>query len=284
LIGLAPAKLNLALRVLGRRHDGYHEVATLMAPIDLFDVVRVRLHAERCCLCPGVEGENLALRAADLLGTSARIEIDKRIPIAAGLGGGSSDAACVLRLLSAPDRNVASHLGADVPFFLLGGPAWATGVGADLEPIEDLPAVNAVLVVPPAPLETSAMYAALGRGEFAGAAPPRPPLKRSLDRLCAEVVNDFLPAAAKRVPAVAAAMAALSTAGALVTSISGKGPACFGVFARQELAVAAAARLRGELPQEFLVVAAQTLPPPGALWSALSGSHPRLTDGGLSSI
>lgn len=259
---MAPAKLNLTLRVLGRRPDGYHEVATLMAPIDVFDVVRVRLGAEPSCDCAGVEGENLALRAAEMTGARVAIRIDKRIPVAAGLAGGSSDAACVLRLLSAADRlDLAARLGADVPFFLHGGAAWATGIGTDLEAVPDLPAFHVVVVVPPVQLSTATMYRALGRGPFAGAPPSRPPLHGSLDRLCEQVANDFLPAAIARVPEVARTRRALLAVGARATSVSGKGPACFGLFATHEDAVAASTRLRSDLPQDFWVVAARPLPP-----------------------
>lgn len=260
-IGLAPAKLNLTLRVLGRGSDGFHDVATLMAPIDLFDVVRVRTAERSSCRCAGVEGENLAVRAAELLGVTARIEIDKRIPIAAGLAGGSSDAACVLRLMSGSGRHeLASRLGSDVPFFLRGRPAWATGRGTDLEWVDDLPRFFAVLAIPPSRLRTGEMYDALGRGPTPAGPRLRPPaLGGSLERLCEHVANDFLPAATERVPAISQTLDALRGAGARGVSISGKGPTCFGLFAQEPEAQAAAERLRAELPDSFLVIVTRSL-------------------------
>jgi 4-diphosphocytidyl-2-C-methyl-D-erythritol kinase len=253
-IGVAPAKLNLRLSVLGRRPDGHHDVATLMVPISLCDTVRVRPAAVASCRCEGVPGENLAARAAELLGARVAISIDKRIPVGAGLGGGSSDAACVLRLLSAHDRiDVASRLGSDVPFFLTEGPAWATGTGTDVVPVDDLPPLHAVLVVPPGRLSTAEMYAALHAGPSSGERPPPPELGGSLDRLCENVGNDFLDLCRARVPPVDVALSALRAAGACVASLSGKGPACFGLFESAGDAALAQGRLKAVLPREFLV-------------------------------
>lgn len=274
-LGLAPAKLNLSLRVLGRRPDGYHEVETLMVAVDPCDVVRVSPAQATTCVCDGVVGENLAARAADLLGARVAIEIEKRIPIAAGLGGGSSDAACVLRLLGAQDRvDLATRLGADVPFFLrygeAGGAAWATGTGARVDPVAGMPPLSIVLIAPPGRLSTAEMYTALDLGPARMKPSPAPELHGSLEQLLPRVTNDFLRPASARVPGIAVAIAALKDAGARAASLSGKGPACFGLYPSEASARAAAKRLRRDLPQEFLVLAVS--------------SPPRLTAPKLSSI
>ncbi|MEK6608617.1 MAG: 4-(cytidine 5'-diphospho)-2-C-methyl-D-erythritol kinase [Myxococcota bacterium] len=260
----APAKVNLVLQVLGRRADGFHDIASLMVAIDLCDLVRVRPRpGPVACDCPGVAlADNLAVRAAEDLGVQAELAIDKRIPAGAGLGGGSSDAAAVLRALGAGHRlDVARRLGADVPFFLFGGPAWATGVGTDLQPVDDLPDFSLVLCLPVGrALETGTMYRALGRPQHAEP-PPLPPIfDRSLDRLAAHVMNDFEEVAGERVGLVGRALAALRGAGARAATVTGKGPATFGLFATLAEAEAAAVRLREVLPaDEFQVLAVRGL-------------------------
>jgi 4-diphosphocytidyl-2-C-methyl-D-erythritol kinase len=152
----APAKINLSLRIIGRRSDGYHLLDSVMLPLDLCDRLQVELTGRRgirlrCPGFPGLEGyDNLAWRAADLYSRHARwpagvkITLEKRIPLAAGLGGASSDAAAVLRALEqmnpAPLGDnllylLAEKLGADVPFFLKACPCRAMGVGEVLFPL-----------------------------------------------------------------------------------------------------------------------------------------------------
>ncbi|HUK67050.1 MAG TPA: hypothetical protein VLV17_09505, partial [Anaeromyxobacteraceae bacterium] len=152
----APAKVNLLLRVGPRRADGYHEIVSLMVPLDLSDEVKLRVELGRRggvhCRVPGRPelggAENLAVRAALAFRRLFRVEdridilLDKRIPVTAGLGGGSSDAAAVLRMLArayrVTDRSglarAALEVGSDVPFFLGSGPAWARGRGEQLTP------------------------------------------------------------------------------------------------------------------------------------------------------
>lgn len=181
---VAPAKVNLGLRVVGRRPDGYHEIESLFVPLDLADTVTLEegggaargepqliLHGE----ARGVpaDGSNLALRAARAFLESAglrvglRIELEKRIPAAAGLGGGSSDAGAVLRGLSAlhPGRldakalaELALRLGADVPFFLDPRPALVRGIGERIESVAGLPALCLVLLHPGLGLATARVY------------------------------------------------------------------------------------------------------------------------------
>jgi 4-diphosphocytidyl-2-C-methyl-D-erythritol kinase len=175
----APAKLNLFLHIVGRLPDGYHLLQSVFTPIDLCDAIRIEVagdgRIERVNDVPGVPAqEDLVVRAARLLkeatGTrlGARIEVEKRIPMGGGLGGGSSDAATVLRVLNRLWKagfddealgEIGLSLGADVPFFVQGCPAWVEGIGDRLRPIELAPAWYVVLV-PPVSVPTPAIYAA----------------------------------------------------------------------------------------------------------------------------
>jgi 4-diphosphocytidyl-2-C-methyl-D-erythritol kinase len=175
----APAKLNLFLHIVGRLPDGYHLLQSVFTPIDLCDRIRVQVRddgrIERANDVPGVPAdEDLAIRAAQLLqeatGTrlGATIELEKNIPMGGGLGGGSSDAATVLRVLNRlwnggfDDEalgEIGLSLGADVPFFVQGVPAWAEGIGDRLTPIE-LPPAWYVVLAPPVSVPTRAIYAA----------------------------------------------------------------------------------------------------------------------------
>lgn len=184
---LAYAKLNLTLEVLGRRPDGFHEVKTVLQTIDLADRLtfepheRVELRGNR----PELAGpDNLVWQAAQELQTlagcrqGARITLEKAIPVAAGLGGGSSDAAATLLALNQlwdlglsreTLEGVAARLGADVAFFLYGGTALAEGRGEKITPLAPFPPTTFLLVHPPIFLEakTARMYAALGPNDFA---------------------------------------------------------------------------------------------------------------------
>ncbi len=175
----APAKLNLFLHIVGRLPDGHHLLQSVFTPIDLCDLIRVQVREdgriERVNEVAGVaEDDDLAVRAARLLkeatGTrlGASIELDKRIPMGGGLGGGSSDAATVLKVLNRLWKagfddealgEIGLSLGADVPFFVQGSPAWAEGIGDRLRPI-DLPPAWYLVLVPPVSVPTPAIYAA----------------------------------------------------------------------------------------------------------------------------
>jgi 4-diphosphocytidyl-2-C-methyl-D-erythritol kinase len=166
----APAKLNLELRVLGRRPDGSHEVETVIQAIDLCDRLSIRPAPESSLVTEGAfevpSGEdNLVLRAASAIGLKARFVLAKTIPPGAGLGGGSSDAGAVLRAAGGGRHDLASiaaQLGADVPFFLHGGSARATGRGEVLEPLEVEPRWYA-LAWPGFEVSTAAVYQAWDR-------------------------------------------------------------------------------------------------------------------------
>lgn len=261
---LAPAKVNLILDVLGKRSDGYHDVAMLMVRLSLHDRVRVVLTSDRAVTvtCPGlalaVGEENIATRAARLflahtgLASGVAIHIAKQIPAAAGLGGGSSDAAAVMMALNdlldtglsrGELQALGVRLGADVPFFLCGEmTAWATGIGERLEPWRGLPPCHMVLVNPRLAVSTAWVYQNLGLTHR------RPTIKipRFPERM-ADLVpmlrNDLEAVTMARHPAIAAIKARLLAAGALGALMSGSGPTVFGIFPGSASADQAAAEL-----------------------------------------
>jgi 4-diphosphocytidyl-2-C-methyl-D-erythritol kinase len=266
--GAAPAKVNLFLRVLAREESGYHQVETLFQALELSDQVTLEVVDGGGGIELEVEGvptdalgppeTNLAVRAARLLLSavarelvgwdppSVRIHLAKRIPHGAGLGGGSSDAATVLRglneLLGRPLESsrlvtLGGSLGADVAFFLCGSPlALAWGRGDRLLPLPPLPAAEVVLALPEARIATPDAYARLARwraGKGAGTAPARAmevaPWS-SWDAVAGEAENDFASALHESFPELAAIRDELHRAGARPALLSGSGSAVFGVF------------------------------------------------------
>ncbi len=261
----APAKLNLFFEVLGKRNDGYHEIETLMCPIDLYDTLHFQdapdgvLHfrCRRVIKPGGTPGsgsqdvpdgpENLVVRAMELVrrraGVSkgARILLVKRIPAAAGLGGGSSDAAAALVAANAAWRlhrtreelaRWAAELGSDVPFFLAGGPAICRGRGERVEPFELPLGLHFVVVAPPDGLLTAAVY-----GRCRPADRPRPirPLLESLrrgewNRAGKELWNRLQPAAEELSPWIDRLRKEFDRHECLGHGMSGSGSAYFGLF------------------------------------------------------
>ena len=258
----APAKLNLCLLVGERREDGLHELCSLFEALSLADRIVVEEAARDEVVCAGVEDTNLAAIAlAALRGRGwerppLRVEIEKRIPIAAGLGGGSADAAALLRL-AAPEvdgvSELAALLGSDIPSQLDPGLAVVSGVGEVVEPLPP-PSEHAFVLIPdPAGLSTAEVYAEadrLGIGrppEELGAARERllelagegaSPLDYA-DRL----VNELEPAALSLRPSISEALDALREVGARAALVTGSGPTTFGLFADIVEADSAAAAL-----------------------------------------
>lgn len=289
---IAPAKVNLGLRVVGRRADGYHLLDSVFAPLDLADEIeieiaddgslesRVDLELEPDALASDVPADhrNLAVRAAAafLQATDLRVQVRlrllKRIPAAAGLGGGSSDAGAVLAELARryPGRlspgelsATALRLGADVPFFLDPRPARVTGIGEHIEPLAALPRLALALVNPGNSLATAQVYgvwdklsAALTTAGAGSTLPPVPGRWASLPtdevervgRLEGLLVNDLESAALHLCPALAGLKQRLLEAGALVTSMSGSGATVFGVFRDEGQASRGLARAGFEPP------------------------------------
>ncbi len=257
---LCPAKVNLYLRVVGRRPDGYHEVVTVMQPLSLADVLTVSLGGEGLSLtCDRPElpqgEENLVWRAARQfqeetgLRQGVRLSLAKHIPVAAGLGGGSSDAAGALLALNElagkplADRHLhrlASLLGADVPFFLAREPAVGRGTGTQLRAVTLLPYWY-LLVNPGVPLSTRWVYENLDLAALAG-----PSAAEAWDPEHPEtwVHNDLGTVAVKRFPELAQLLAGLKEAGAWCQGVSGSGPTLFGLFHTREAAHQAGLTLR----------------------------------------
>jgi 4-diphosphocytidyl-2-C-methyl-D-erythritol kinase len=249
----APAKLNLRLKVTGRRPDGYHELVSLMVPVDLFDLLEARVDSSSALSLTSQGYEipandtNLVLKAARAFLAKSGIHIglhmrlSKRIPVAAGLGGGSSDAAAVLlclneicgKPLSAGDlRDVATKLGADVPFFLECRPALARGIGEILEPLAGWPRHWYVVVSPPIRISTAWVYGQyrlkeLTRDEYHY-------IKNILKTVPFAVAhileNDLEVVTSVSFPIIETIKRYLIEAGAAGALMSGSGPSVFGIY------------------------------------------------------
>ncbi len=273
----SPAKINLCLHVLGRYESGYHALAMAMQRVDLCDDVHIRIAGSggvkvRCEGLELVSGEeNIAGRAARLLLAEARIDagveiqIDKRIPVAAGLGGGSSNAATVLLALRDMldlrfDNNrlqrLGAQLGADVPFFIFQKPAWATGTGTTLTPLLPLPEVAYLLVNPGIAVSTAEIYQSLQLtkgGELANL--PRFSVLTRED-LGAALHNDLERVTLARHPVLQQIKDRLLFEGALGALMSGSGATIFGVFDNLLVAQVAGQRLSSEFDWQVFPVAA----------------------------
>lgn len=268
----APAKINLYLHVAGRRPDGYHLLDSLIAFAGIGDTIRAE-PAERlslsvdgptAALLPEA-GDNIVLMAARILAdragvtTGAALHLTKRLPVAAGIGGGSADAAAALIALSRlwnvtlPEPEMmalALALGADVPVCLAGRPMAVSGIGERMVPAPTLPASWLVLVNPMEPLSTPAVFKAR-TGGFSGHAPleTMPGDAAGLACLLAERRNDLTAAATSLVPAIGEALALIAASpGCLLGRMSGSGATCFGLFASEPAANAAAAALKATRP------------------------------------
>ncbi len=261
----APAKLNLCLFLGRRRADGLHELCSLFEPLALADTLTVTETEWDEVLCPGVEGENLAalalagLRERGWRSHPLRIEIEKRIPVAAGLGGGSADAAAVLRLAEGAVgdlESLAAKLGADVPSQLLPALALVRGAG---ERIERLPAPSphAVLLLPGGGgLSTAAVFAEADRLELGRDEGELEALATRLREAAGTgaspleyaepLANDLEPAAISLRPDIGGALDALREAGAPLAFLTGSGPTAVGLFPTLEAAKSAADRLERE--------------------------------------
>lgn len=246
---LAPAKLNLCLYLGGRREDGLHELCSLFEPLVLADRLVVSEAERDEVICPGVEGENLAARALAALrerGWSRpplRIEIEKRTPVAAGLGGGSADAAAVLRLAAgevADLEQIAAGLGADVPSQLTPALALVRGAGEGVELLPE-PAEHAVVLLPDGGgLSTAAVFAEADRLGLGRSDAELGDLAERLRQVAGAgssplayaelLVNDLEPAARSLRPAIGEALDALRDAGAPLVLLTGSGPTVFGLF------------------------------------------------------
>jgi 4-diphosphocytidyl-2-C-methyl-D-erythritol kinase len=258
----APAKVNLNLRVVGRRADGYHDLESLVAFADLGDELTLVSGGEASLQvigpfakdCGGT-ADNLVLKAARALGLPAgRFTLDKRIPVAAGLGGGSSDAAAALRLIARANRlalddrrlmDAARMCGADVPVCLQLKPRIIRGLGDQMDPPVALPKLHAILVNPGVPLLTADVFAGFRGDEPSNMPVHHVPFERSalLSWLAARG-NCLTRAAVARVPAITVVLDAIGgLAGCRLARVTGSGATCFGLFDNRAAAAAAAQHL-----------------------------------------
>jgi len=274
LTAFAAAKVNLYLHVVGRREDGYHLLDSLIAFADIGDRLTAEPGATLSLEISGPEAAdlaaagdaNLVLRAARLLsdytGTTrgAALHLQKNLPIAAGIGGGSSDAAAALRALAALWRvpvgeeamyRLGAKLGADLAACLYGGAAWVGGVGERIEPAAGLPQAGILLANPRRELPTAAVFAAR-KGPFGevGRFAPMPGDALGLARALMWHRNDLTDAAIGLVPEIGAVLPRLARLpGALLARMSGSGATCFALFADRAAAEEARAALAAAEPR-----------------------------------
>jgi 4-diphosphocytidyl-2-C-methyl-D-erythritol kinase len=257
----AYAKINIGLHVLGKRSDGYHDLETVFHEIDCFDEIELERHEKvtmtaDSILVP-VDGSNLCLRAAVLLQKEKHvrqgviIHLKKNIPIGAGLGGGSSDAAAVLcglnhfwelRLSNNQLRSLAAQIGADVPFFIDGGTAYATGRGEILE-LFSLPLPYWIAVVTPlVRISTVWAYSQLTPKRSGKASDLQSKLVKQISipqKLTSIIQNDFEPLVFQTYPELGSIKEKLNTMGAVFSLMSGSGSSIYGFFENEKKAIAA---------------------------------------------
>ncbi|HVO28269.1 MAG TPA: 4-(cytidine 5'-diphospho)-2-C-methyl-D-erythritol kinase [Candidatus Margulisiibacteriota bacterium] len=271
----APAKLNLYLRVCGRRDDGYHLIDSLMVPVSLYDELRIAVRSVAQATSPSVitlwtdctylptGADNLAYRAAAEFTTVTRqsmtvdIRIYKHIPLGSGLGGGSSDAAAVLltlnrwlgnRLSTRQLADAGARIGADVPFFVYGRPARVGGVGEQIKPTTLGRCLDLVICSDGHPLSTALVYSQMRAMPLSltrdGAVSNIAAFVEGRKPLTDLLVNDLEEAAVQIHPELRSLKAKVMEAGAQAALMSGSGSAVFGVWDDAQSAAAGAARLQ----------------------------------------
>jgi 4-diphosphocytidyl-2-C-methyl-D-erythritol kinase len=286
----APAKLNLFLRVVGRRTDGYHELDSIFLPINLYDHVRLEMRpsSRRAVALTGnfgglpTDDRNLAVKAASRFmaacdfDAEVLIGLDKIIPVGAGLGGGSSDAGTILQMMAALTRfdgrdrlvELALQIGADVPFFLDPRTARVGGIGERVSALPQPPEWPLVVAVPPIEVPTASIFSDLKPENWSGLAQDHEIADLMSGDLSPNLfVNDLEIQAMQRFPAIAALRQLLKDIGARVASMSGSGGSVFGIFASDDEADRAATELHWRDPalRVFRVRSCyQSLMPPAA--------------------
>ncbi len=275
----APAKINLTLDITGKRPDGYHDICTIMHSVALSDTVRltaeksgtpsVRVKTDKAYIPCGPS--NTVFKAATLfiektgIGAAVEIDINKKIPVGAGLGGGSSDAAATLKALnsllganlSAEELNgLAARVGADVPFCLEGGCALARGIGELLTPLPQLPAAPVVICKPKGGVSTARVFGAL-RADKIALRPDTDAAVRAIEagdiaalsRCCCNVLTEVT---LKFKPVISAIKRELMLHGALCAEMSGSGSAVFALFTDFHTAKTAAEAARKKYAEVYL--------------------------------
>ncbi|EAS49238.1 4-diphosphocytidyl-2-C-methyl-D-erythritol kinase [Aurantimonas manganoxydans SI85-9A1] len=278
----APAKVNLALHVVGRRPDGYHRLESLIAfagdACDVLTVAAAPEGADRLVMA-GPFGASLPTDADNILHRTIAVArqvlahaglrlppltltLDKRLPVAAGIGGGSADAAALLRMIGDAVPAVrdallarATTLGADVPMCIAGRAARVSGIGEKIKPLANLPALHMLLVNPGVPVSTPAVFAALEQRDNA----PLPPVPAQGFRTAAELVawldgtrNDLAAPAERLAPQIVAVRDALAGDGALIARMSGSGATVYGLFEDDARLARARSRIAASHPEWWL--------------------------------
>ena len=275
----APAKINLFLRVMDKRADNYHNIASLMQKITLCDELSFSLRPQGIILnCPDSDlpntVDNLVFRAVraifDYVNYTSGIEIKlfKKIPQAAGLGGGSSDAAttlmaineiCELNLHKNQLMELGAKLGADVPFFIFSNAALAYGIGDKLTDMPNLPKLNLVLINPGFPLSTKVVYENLNLRLTSEKINYSIPPILTLNNLISELHNDLESVSIKMHPDLQNLKQLLLDHGAQGALMSGSGPTLFGIFSDENSAKKALNSIKQEVPCKYAVFFAQSL-------------------------
>ena len=280
---LAPAKVNLSLQITGRRDDGFHELDSIIGFTDVCDCITVTACEDLDLSVNGTEADhvgpdpdNLVLRAASFVqaqsrtSEGARIELEKHIPVAAGLGGGSADAAATVKAClqwwqmtnrhPIDDKDLAHHLGADVPVCRFGRAARVTGIGEVISPLPLWPETWLLLVNPRVPLATADVFSAFS-GPVTGSE-----VKASVDLDWGASAEDFAEtlkplgnaltdAASRLAPVIKDVLELLTSQPAcLLACMSGSGPTCFGMFASSEKAQSAADNIARDRPEWWIRV------------------------------
>ncbi len=250
MLWMAPAKINLFLRVLRKRADGYHDIVSLMQKITLYDELIFSPRPKEIVLsCLGSDlptsEDNLVFRAAQLIfayanySSGVEIKLTKKIPLAAGLGGGSSDAAttlialnkmCSLNLKKNELIKLGAKIGADVPFFIFGNNALASGTGDKLKALQDLPKINLILIKPRFELSTKMVYENLNLRLTRGKNNYSIPRFLKMGDIIRELHNDLESVSLEMHPELADLKQMLLRHGALGALMSGSGPTVFGIF------------------------------------------------------
>ena len=274
----AYAKINLTLDVTGQRPDGYHTVRMVMQSVGLHDVVRAeQTNSGKITLACNLkwlptDERNLAVQAAQLFYAETglpvqglAITIEKNIPVAAGLAGGSTDAAAVLRLLNdlhgagLSDGELCAlglRLGADIPYCLLGGSMLAEGIGEELRPLPAMPAGHVVLCKPPFSVSTAEVYRQMNGGNLRER-PDTAGMLRALEErdwngICHRLYNVMEAVTGRKHPEIAAIRETLLSCGADGAVMSGSGPTMFGLFSDRACAERAYAQLKSTFADTFL--------------------------------
>ncbi|MGZ6249179.1 MAG: 4-(cytidine 5'-diphospho)-2-C-methyl-D-erythritol kinase [Syntrophales bacterium] len=276
---LAPAKVNLYLRVLGKRSDGFHDISTLMQRISLYDeLIFTRTDHGIRLSCPGStipeDNNNIVYRAADALLSrlphppGIHITIRKRIPVGAGLGGGSSNAATALVTLNelmdfhynTDDlMKIGAKLGADVPFFIFGRTAWASGIGDRLRTAENIPPLWFVLINPGFEISTKAVYESLNLRLTKRVVNYKCPVLCTVDEIVKGLHNDLERVTLVLHPILRYFKNILVQNGALGALMSGSGPTVMGIFMDEEGAIAAKKDIEKTRGSEWSVFAARSI-------------------------